>query len=653
MAHSPRTKGIIQHFEQQMRLQVEGLGDDIRTTNERLGQLESSQLATGATLNEMKTAQATTNTNLANIMTRLQDLSQQLANVVQGQAAHSEIDEQGDADYAGDTEHEELPNNHNARDHHRWRANQQGMRQNQHRREVRNQDDSFAKVKFTIPAFNSKYDPDAYLNWELAIDQKFACHAFPANNQVRAATSEFTDFASIWWREHCGTNSVEEYYQELQIGMLRCGLVENDDAAMARFLGGLNREIQDVLDYKEYNNITRLFHLACKAEREVQGRQTRTRANYSAGRTNSWKPATTAASSSPSAAPSPSSNKQQTVSLAPHVQTKAAHNSSTPSALVASTGCTKEIQCHRCKGYGHVIRDCPNKRVLVIREDGEYSSASDLDDATYAMLATDVAGHKDTFAHEEHVAADDADKYFSLEYSDVFPKDLPAGLPPLRGIEHQIDLIPGASLPNRAPYRTNPDETKEIQRQVQELLDKGYIHESLSPCAVPVLLVPKKDGSWRKFVVVYFDDILIYNNSLEEHIDHLRAVFDALRSACLFENLDKCSFCTAHVSFLGYVVTAQGIEVDSSKIEAIQSWPTPSTVTQIRSFLGLAGFYRRFVRYFSTIAAPLNELTKKGVPFSWGPAQDEAFLTLKDKLTHAPLLQLPDFTKMFELECDA
>jgi hypothetical protein len=278
MAHSPRTKGIIQHFERQMRLQVEGLDEDIRTTNERLGQLESSQLATGATLNEMKTAQATTNTNLANIMTRLQDLSQQLANVVQGQAAHSEIDEQGDADYAGDTEHEELPNNHNARGHCWRRANQQGMHQNQHRREVRNQDDSFAKVKFTIPAFNGKYDPDAYLNWELAVDQKFACHAFPANNQVRAATSEFTDFASIWWREHCGkhfnnipttwealkllmrhrfvpsyyardmlnklqrlrqgTNSVEEYYQELQIGMLRCGLVENDDAAMARFLGG-------------------------------------------------------------------------------------------------------------------------------------------------------------------------------------------------------------------------------------------------------------------------------------------------------------------------------------------------------------------------------------------------------------------------------
>ena len=334
------------------------------------------------------------------------------------------------------------------------------------------------------------------------------------------------------------------------------------------------------------------------------------------------------------------------------------------------------------------------------------------------------------------------------DFAEVFPKDLPPGLPPIRGIEHQIDLIPGAQLPNRAPYRTNPDETKEIQRQVQALLDKGYIRESLSPCSVPVLLVPKKDGTWRMcvdcrainnitiryrypiprlddmldelsgavifskvdlrsgyhqirmklgdewktafktkfglyewlvmpfgltnapstfmrlmnevlrpfiglFVVVYFDDILIYSKSMKEHLEHLHAIFDALRAARLFGNLDKCDFCTQRVSFLGYVVTPQGIEVDSSKIDAIQSWPMPTTVTQIWSFLGLAGFYRRFVRDFSSIAAPLHELTKKGVPFSWGAAQDEAFTILKDKLTHAPLLQLPDFNKMFELECDA
>jgi len=156
-----------------------------------------------------------------------------------------------------------------------------------------------------------------------------------------------------------------------------------------------------------------------------------------------------------------------------------------------------------------------------------------------------------------------------------------------------------------------------------------------------------------RFVVVYFDDILIYSKSLDEHMDHLRAVFNALRDARLFGNLDKCTFCTDRVSFLGYVVTPQGIEVDETKIEAIKSWPVPQTVTQVRSFLGLAGFYRRFVKDFSTIAAPLHELTKKGVVFRWGKAHEESFCTLKDKLTHAPLLQLPNFGKTFELECDA
>jgi hypothetical protein len=116
-------------------------------------------------------------------------------------------------------------------------------------------------------------------------------------------------------------------------------------------------------------------------------------------------------------------------------------------------------------------------------------------------------------------------------------------------------------------------------------------------------------------VVVYFDDILIYNKSLDEHIEHLRAIFGVLREARSFANLEKCTFCTDRVAFLGYVVTPQGIEVDEAKIEAIKSWPIPTTLTQLQSFLGLAGFDRCFVRGFSTIATPLNDLMKKGVLF--------------------------------------
>jgi hypothetical protein len=122
------------------------------------------------------------------------------------------------------------------------------------------------------------------------------------------------------------------------------------------------------------------------------------------------------------------------------------------------------------------------------------------------------------------------------EYADVFPCEVPAGLPPVWGIEHQIDLIPGASLPNRAPYRTNPAETKEIQRQVQELLDKGCVRESLSPCVVPVILVPKKDGSWRMCV----NYKAINNITIRYHhrIPHLDDMLDELSGAVVFSKVD-------------------------------------------------------------------------------------------------------------------
>ncbi|XP_019099603.1 PREDICTED: uncharacterized protein LOC109132446 [Camelina sativa] len=136
------------------------------------------------------------------------------------------------------------------------------------------------------------------------------------------------------------------------------------------------------------------------------------------------------------------------------------------------------------------------------------------------------------------------------------------------------------------------------------------------------------------FVVVYFDDILIYSKNREEHKLHLKSVLDVLRKE-------------------RFIVGADGLRVDEEKIKAIRDWPSPKTVGEVRSFHGLAGFYRRFVRNFSTIAAPLTEVIKKNVGFKWEQAQEEAFQILKGKLTQTPLLTLPDFSKTFKIECDA
>jgi hypothetical protein len=153
-----------------------------------------------------------------------------------------------------------------------------------------------------------------------------------------------------------------------------------------------------------------------------------------------------------------------------------------------------------------------------------------------------------------------------------------------------------------------------------------------------------------RFVVVYFDDILIYIHNETEHCDHIRQVLQVLRDSKLYANLEKCTFAKDKVIFLGYVVSKHGVELDQSKIKDIQNWPTPMNVSKVRSFHGLASFYRCVV---STIAGPLNELTKKGVTFEWGAAKDHAFDELKCLLTSTPLLALPDFSKQLEVECDA
>ncbi|PKI67131.1 hypothetical protein CRG98_012459 [Punica granatum] len=118
-----------------------------------------------------------------------------------------------------------------------------------------------------------------------------------------------------------------------------------------------------------------------------------------------------------------------------------------------------------------------------------------------------------------------------------------------------------------------------------------------------------------RFIVVYFDDILVYSENFDDHKVHLKSILDVLRKEKLFANLNKCTFCTDKLVFLGFVVSAKGIQVDEEKVRAIQEWPSPTSVSNVRSFHGLASFFRRLVKDFSSIAAPLTEVIKKKVGF--------------------------------------
>ncbi|TYK26105.1 F15O4.13 [Cucumis melo var. makuwa] len=796
----------------------------------------------------------------------------------------------------------------------------------QPRRMERVHEDRDGGVKLKIPPFTGTADSETYLQWERKIEHVFDCNTFSENKKMKLAIAEFTNYASEWyhylkserrrkeedpietWEElkeamrkrfvpkhyerdlktklqslRQGTKSVAEYYREMETLIGRARIQEDEEDTMSRFLGGLNQEIAHLVDRNPPYNMEDMYHYAIKIEAQLKEEKERSKRYVSKTHTfsssNTW-------------------NKDGFVNRNESMQSRgkfvAAQKVETESSNTKKFEASKEvrektssIQCWKCKGFGHMSKDCINKRVMVVRNgvidsedeceendaqleeeyetpvDDEYieegssislitrrvlnvkikeekiedqrenlfhtrclikgspcslvidngsctnvvssflvkrlqrttrphpkpyklqwlTNKGELKVNSQVLISFTLGRYKDEvlcdvvpmhagdillgrpWQYDREVTYDgllnkytftlDGKKFTLLplspyeEFNDMFPhEDAPTGLPPLRGIEHQIDFIPGATLPNMAAYRTNPTETKEIQRQVEELMDKGYIRESMSPCSVPVILVPKKDGTWRmcvdcrainkitvkyrhpiprlddmldelhganlfskidlksgyhqirmhvgdewktafktkfglyewlvmpfgltnapstfmrlmnhvlkeyigKFVVVYFDDILVYSKGLNDHILHVKTILLKLREEKLYANFKKCSFCLEQIHFLGFIVGKDGVKVDEEKVKAIREWPTPTNASEVRSFHGLASFYRRFIKDFSSIASPLTELVKKHVKFEWKEKQENAFNELKEKLIKAPCLALPNFDKSFEIECDA
>ena len=335
---------------------------------------------------------------------------------------------------------------------------------------------------------------------------------------------------------------------------------------------------------------------------------------------------------------------------------------------------------------------------------------------------------------------------FVRDYADLFVP--PTGLPPLRHINHEIDLEPGAKPPYRPAYRLAQSELDELKKQIAKLVELGHIRPSRSAFGAPVLFVQKKNGEKRMcvdyrdlnkisirnsvampraddlmdqmpgkkvfssldmvsvfhqvrikpgdehktgfntrlghyeflvtpfgminspatlqtllndifreyiddFIVIYLDDMLIFSDNEADHAKHLALVAAVLRKHDLRLSLKKCHFYQSEVEFLGHVVGQNGISMDPRKVEAVQEWPVPQTVTHIKQFLGLASYYRKFIDKFSFISTVLSNLTKKDAVWEWGPTQQAAFEGLKRAMTQAPVLALPDPIKGFHLHTDA
>ncbi|GKE67253.1 putative reverse transcriptase domain-containing protein, partial [Tanacetum coccineum] len=217
------------------------------------------------------------------------------------------------------------------------------------------------------------------------------------------------------------------------------------------------------------------------------------------------------------------------------------------------------------------------------------------------------------------------------DFPKVFPEDL-SGIPPTRQVEFRIDLIPGAAPVAREHYRLALSEMKELLDQLKELSDKGFIRPSSSPWGAPVLFVKKKDGSFRMCIDYRELNKLTIK---QEHETHLKLILELLKKEQLYAKFSKCEFWIPKVQFLGHVIDSHGIHVDPAKIESIKDWASPNTATDIRQFLGLTGYYRRFIEGFSKIAKTMTKLTQK------------------KKLYSAPILDFPEGSEDFITYCDA
>ncbi|KAA0054781.1 ty3-gypsy retrotransposon protein [Cucumis melo var. makuwa] len=234
---------------------------------------------------------------------------------------------------------------------------------------------------------------------------------------------------------------------------------------------------------------------------------------------------------------------------------------------------------------------------------------------------------------------------------------------PLPRIDDLFDQLQGATVFSKIDLRSGYHQLRIKDGDVPKTAFRSryghyeFIVMSFGLTNAPAVFMDLMNRVFREFLdtfmVVFIDDILIYSKTEAEHEEHLRMVLQTLRDNKLYAKFSKCEFWLKKMSFLGHVVSKAEVSVDPAKIEAVTSWTRPSTVSEVRSFMGLAGYYRRFVENFSRIATPLTQLTRKRAPFVWSKACEDTFQNLKQKLVIASVLTVPDCSGSFVIYSDA
>ena len=401
-----------------------------------------------------------------------------------------------------------------------------------------------------------------------------------------------------------------------------------------------------------------------------------------------------------------------------------------------------------------IKRGCRSFLVLVNPADSAATlaaaSASDSVDTSAAANSVDAAEQADLHKHIDSLQHD---------FADVF--QAPSGLPPDRGVEHVIPLLPDSQPPFQRMYRLSPSELQEVQRQITDLLSKQLIEPSVSPYGAPILFVEKKTGELRMvvdyralnkvtvknryplpriddlfdklfgakyfscldaasgfhqillkdddkpktafrtpfghyqfrvlpfgltnapgtfqgvmnnvfnppkfcadgslnpkhrlsdFSCVFIDDILVFSKTAAEHKEHLETVLSELRDHKLLIKPSKCVWGQTELPYLGHIIGQDGVKPDPKKVQSVFDWPRPTCVREVQQFLGLTNFFTKYIQGYANLTKPLTDLSKKNVVFAWTDGCNLAFNALKQALTSAPVLALPDPAMPFELVCDA